>query len=153
MKKIKKIRFIYNFLLSCAGLLLTGFIVRIIADRVKYNPISSSAPFGVMILLRAFEFLIPASGFLTAGLTIREKSGDGKAAREKRKEKRKGKRKKNIIAVTASVLAVIIFLLTLGGTIGLSVFLDENEPSGACRCFWLQKDHYPHRYRRSFHSS
>lgn len=139
-KKQNKLRFVYILLLSCSGALVLGFIIRAIADYATYNPLSTSMPFGFVIILRAFEFLVPAVACLVAGLVVRKKSGDSDIARQRRIEKKqnrtpadKKKLKKRLIIIAASFLVFVILSLTVAPVIGLSVFINRHIGYGETR--------------------
>jgi len=127
-------------ILICAGLLVLGFVIRLIADAVKFNPMASSAPFGVMIILRGFEFLIPAAIMLAVGLGVRKKSFDDDELRamkdqslrkrEERKEKRaavpvKVKIRRAVI-ITVSVILGLLLIMAAAPFIGLNIVINRH---------------------------
>jgi len=69
MKKIKTSRFLYIM----SALLILGFAIRLGADYIKYNPLTTSAPFYVNIIIRAAELLLPALTVFIAGRVFAKK--------------------------------------------------------------------------------
>lgn len=51
----------YKLLYIIGTLLVVGFILRTTVDYVRYDGIQNSAPFYTFALIRALEFLLPAS--------------------------------------------------------------------------------------------
>ena len=64
---------IYKFLFLISGLLVLGFIIRLVVDYIKYDPNMTSAPFYTYIIIRALEFLILAIIIFVIGLFLRKK--------------------------------------------------------------------------------
>lgn len=54
-------------------LLVIGFVIRVIADWVVYDPVMNSAPFYVFVLVRCVAYLPLAAVSLIAALIIRKK--------------------------------------------------------------------------------
>lgn len=50
----------YKFMYIISGLLVAGFIIRLIADYIQYDPIATSFPFYASVLMRSIEFLLPS---------------------------------------------------------------------------------------------
>ena len=64
---------IYKFLFLISGLLVFGFIIRLVVDYIKYDPIITSAPFYTYIIIRAIEFLVAAIILFVVALVLRKK--------------------------------------------------------------------------------
>lgn len=64
---------IYKFLYAVCILLVIGFIVRIVADLVTYNPMETSFPFYANVILRAVEFILPCIACFIAGIIFKKK--------------------------------------------------------------------------------
>lgn len=67
-KKIYKYFYLISILMICA------FVVLTIIDYSNYNPMSTSAPFYVNVLLRAIEFVFPAFVFACVGYIFKKKN-------------------------------------------------------------------------------
>lgn len=65
---------IYKYLYLVSILLICVFIILTIVDYYNYNPIFTSAPFYVNILLRAVEFLLPAFVFICISYIYKKKN-------------------------------------------------------------------------------
>jgi len=63
----------YKFLYATSLLLIFGFIIRIIADCIKYNSIMNSAPFYVTVLIRLLEFILPSILIFVAARILKRK--------------------------------------------------------------------------------
>jgi hypothetical protein len=50
----------YKFMYVISGLLVVGFIIRLTADYIQYDPIATSFPFYASVLMRSIEFLLPS---------------------------------------------------------------------------------------------
>ncbi|MCQ2387647.1 MAG: hypothetical protein MJ066_04305 [Clostridia bacterium] len=62
-----------NLFYLLAIVLLGVFIAFLVVDIIKYDPVITSAPFYVCIILRAVEFLLPAIIFFLVGLFLSKK--------------------------------------------------------------------------------
>lgn len=63
----------WKFLYILSVLLIVGFVIRLGADLIKYNPVATSAPFYIYIIERAVEFVLPAMLVFIAGIICRKK--------------------------------------------------------------------------------
>lgn len=70
--KIKKEN-IYKYMYALSILLLFGFVFRLGADYYKYDPIVTSAPFSVYIIIRLSEFIVPGIICFVAGMICKNK--------------------------------------------------------------------------------
>lgn len=66
----------YKFLYFIAILLIAGFLIRVGADYLKYNPIENSAPFYAYIILRSVEFILPSCIIITIAQIIKKNPHD-----------------------------------------------------------------------------
>jgi len=63
----------YQLLYLMSALLVVGFFGRLGGDYYQYNPMSTSAPFYVNILMRALEYLLPAALIFLAGVICKKR--------------------------------------------------------------------------------
>lgn len=64
---------IYKFLYVVGILLIVGFAVRLGTDYVKYDRVSNSAPFYVVMIERVIEWIVPSIITLIAGKIAKKK--------------------------------------------------------------------------------
>lgn len=64
---------IYKFLYIICILLTVGFIIRLVADYIKYDNINNSSPFYIIIIERVFEFILPCIIVFIIGKVIKNK--------------------------------------------------------------------------------
>lgn len=62
----------YKICIKLAILLFMMFIGFIVYDYINYNPMYTSAPFSVNILIRSIEFLLPCLILLIIGLILKK---------------------------------------------------------------------------------
>ena len=65
---------VYKYLYLVSILMVCVFIILIIVDYSDYDPITTSAPFYVDILLRAVEFVLPAFVFACVSYIYQKKN-------------------------------------------------------------------------------
>lgn len=63
----------YKIMYAISLLLFLGFILNIVIDYIKYDPIITSAPFYVNIIIRLTEFLLPSIIFIIIGIIYKNK--------------------------------------------------------------------------------
>ena len=63
----------YKFIWIVSALLILGFVIRLAVDYYKYDPITTSAPFYVNIIIRALEFILPSIIIFIVGIFCRRK--------------------------------------------------------------------------------
>lgn len=63
-----------SLLYTVSILMIGAFIVLVLIDYLNYNPMITSAPFYVNILLRAVEFILPAFVFACIGNIYNKKN-------------------------------------------------------------------------------
>ena len=63
----------YKFMWVMSALLLLGFVVRLGVDYYKYNPVVTSAPFYVCIIIRGLEFILPSIIAFIVGIICKRK--------------------------------------------------------------------------------
>ena len=63
----------YKLLYAISIILLVAFIVSVAVDYHYYNSIATSAPFYVSIIIRGFEFVIPAIIMFVVGIICKKK--------------------------------------------------------------------------------
>ncbi|MCQ2428309.1 MAG: lysophospholipase [Clostridia bacterium] len=133
-KEIKrKYKYLYVLMFVSAGIIAAGFAVRLIADAVKYNPMSTSVPFSLIIVLRSAEYLVPAAALLAAGLILRARY-IGRDELKRRSEERKARRKAvprrvrlRRAAITAVSVVLAFFIISaVAPFIGLNIFLHRH---------------------------
>lgn len=64
---------IYKWFYFISILLILGFIIRVVADYLKYNAINNSAPFYAFIIARIVEFLLPSAIIFIVGKKLKKK--------------------------------------------------------------------------------
>lgn len=63
----------YKFLFAVSGLLVVGFIIRVIADYIQYDLIATSFPFYATLLLRSVEFILPCIITFVIAIILKKK--------------------------------------------------------------------------------
>ena len=63
----------YKFLFAVSGLLVVGFIIRVIADYIQYDPIATSFPFYATLLLRSVELILPSIKTFVIAIILKKK--------------------------------------------------------------------------------
>ena len=63
----------YKFMYGISALLLLGFAIRLGVDYYKYDPLTTSAPFYVNIILRSLEFILPSMIAFAVGIICKKK--------------------------------------------------------------------------------
>lgn len=63
----------YKFIWIVSALLILGFVISLAVDYCKYDPITTSAPFYVNIIIRALEFILPSIIIYIVGIFCRRK--------------------------------------------------------------------------------
>ena len=66
----------YKYLYLASILMICAFIVLVIIDFSNYNPMITSTPFYVNIIIRAIELIIPATIFACVGYVYQKKQID-----------------------------------------------------------------------------
>lgn len=64
-----------TLLFTLSALAVPGFAFSVFADRRRYDPIVTSAPFYVNVIFRALEFLLPGVILFMAGMLLKKKYG------------------------------------------------------------------------------
>ena len=74
MKKMKKKITAHTILFIISALFQIAFVVRLIGDGILYDKHEYSAPFYVFVLVRFWEFMIPAALTFVIGIAAKTKA-------------------------------------------------------------------------------